>query len=378
MIGHFGTTDARFKRMAMDGTCEPNNPGPGAYAPRTYSSVGKISQLQPTASKWTWGTGPGHNMNLGDAGRAPGPGAYGAEQHPMGGILTGLRRKWPGIATKSSFGTNAALPTLKVGADDNGNPGPGNYNAEEATLFTSTAPSGARSPYPAQARSVTGSRLQRDVDIKRGANFVSKSPAHELPFSGQKDGPGPSEYAPTVGTVGHDFSSRMSKLGLRSGATTDDSPAAPPPALLSLLPPALLAPFPPCSPLTPSLLPLPSVVSDGGASTSFDSTASRFSGSPGDVTGEVPGPGAHTVQRWNAELPSYRRPRKPPVSHTGGKCGFLATSERFQMPAGAGSGAGGGPISVVDFLAYGEAGPVGQPAHAQAALRNVADSLRAQ
>lgn len=326
LIGNFGTTDQRFTRLPMDGTPEPHNPGPGAYAPKTYSSVGKVGNLQPSAARWSWGTGAGHVMNLA-SGPTPGPGAYGSEQTLVPGILTGLRRQWPGIATKSSFGTNAELPTLKRGADDNGNPGPGRYDSEASTYFTSGAApvSGARSPYPAQARSVTGSRIQRDVDIKTGANFLSKSPAHVLPFAGQKDGPAPGDHHPTVDTIAHDYNAKMCRLRLRS---------------------------------------------DCGRETNFDSTASRFPSE--EAKAKQPGPGAHTIERWSGELPNPRKPRHitPDQSSTGGKCGFLTSSERFtRAPEAAAQ-------SVVDFLAYGEYGPIGQPVHAQQALRNVADSVR--
>ena len=326
LIGNFGTTDARFKRLPMDGSPDPYLPGPGAYSPGTYASVGKQGTLQASAAQWSWGTGAGHNMNLA-GGKTPGPGAYGTEQTLVPGILTGLRRKWPGIATKSAFSTNAELPTLKQGADDNGNPAPGQYNADVSSLFTSgpAAVSGARSPFPAQARSQTGSRLQRDVDIKTGANFLSKSPAHQLPFSGFKDGPAPGDHHPTVHTIGHDHTSMLAKLSLRS---------------------------------------------DGGRGTSFDSTAARFQPEGGSAS--LPGPGAHTIHRWSGEVPNSRKPRMGEASvrsHAGGNCGFLSAAERFHTaPAPSAH-------SVVDFLAYGDCGPIGRPVHAQSALRGVAQSL---
>ena len=61
LIGNFGTTDQRFTRLPMDGTPEPHNPGPGAYAPKTYSSVGKVGNLQHVGvrlERFRWIAGP--------------------------------------------------------------------------------------------------------------------------------------------------------------------------------------------------------------------------------------------------------------------------------------------------------------------------------
>ena len=325
LIGSFGSTDTRFKRIPMDNSPEPFNPGPGAYASRISSLAEHASQA--SAAKWSIHGGNGHNPPVTQT-RTPGPGAYGAEQHPLGGIMTGLRRKWPGIVTKSSFGSNAELPTLRKMEDD-GKPGPGKYNMEESSYFTSAAPGGSRSPFPSQARAITGSRLQRDVDVKTGANFISKSAAHQLPFNGQKDGPGPSQYAPNFDSIDERAGSTMRGMALRS---------------------------------------------DGGACSSFHHTQARFSESAEVSQQNLPGPGAHTVARWTGEQPSSRRPRSLPRSQQGGNCGFLTSAERFSGPRGHESS----KDAVLNYLAYGDAGPIGLPTHAQAARRSVAEARRAE
>ena len=240
--------------------------------------------------------------------------------------LHGLRRQWPGIATKSSFWHERRVAYAEARRRRQWQPRPWPVRQRSVHLLHVRCGAGLGRPlaYPAQARSVTGSRIQRDVDIKTGANFLSKSPAHVLPFAGQKDGPAPGDHHPTVDTIAHDYNAKMCRLRLRS---------------------------------------------DCGRETNFDSTASRFPSE--EAKAKQPGPGAHTIERWSGELPNPRKPRHitPDQSSTGGKCGFLTSSERFTRAPEAAQ-------SVVDFLAYGEYGPIGQPVHAQQALRNVADSVR--
>jgi hypothetical protein len=330
LIGSFGTTAARFQRIPFDGSPEPSVPGPGAHAV-PISSL-SVTPVQPAAPKWSWGTGPGHALVYNNAG-TPGPGAYGEDDAPGGGMLTHLRRQWPGIATMSSFGSNATLPTLKpvVG---NGLPGPGAYDAAHSAHFVSNAHA-AHSPYIGAARGATGSRLQRDLDSKQMAVFASGRPAHVLPGPGDASGsslsrpamgPGPSEYNPKVGTIGAQLMSQQAALARRR---------------------------------------------DGGTAMSFASKATRFgSNHSGEAVVEAsnPGPGAHTVPRWRAEKRSYR---KPDVAF--GRTGFLSSSERFAQTRGR---AQVDPEDLIQYLASGEGGAVGQPVNAQAARRKVAEQAR--
>lgn len=189
LIGNFGSTDARFKPAA---NLIHDYPGPGAYMPLS-------TQVQSASSRWSWGTGAGHTLPPA-GGPSPGPGNYGTEQHPDG-ILTTLRRRWPGVASKSAFGSNEERPLNK--SDANGLPGPGKYNTDEASYFVS-GQTGARSPFVAQARARTGSRLQRDIDLKTGSVFSSKLAAHGslAPPAGAIDQPGPGSHSPVTDTIG--------------------------------------------------------------------------------------------------------------------------------------------------------------------------------
>lgn len=331
LIGNFGSTDTRFKHSAS-----ALIPGPGAYHNSLiHTSFGTASKSASTLQS-TWGTGAGHQLAQVSA-ATPGPGAYGDDQHPCGGILTGIRRKWPGIPAKSAFSSNAATGRETdrpvPGADM---PGPGQYNVEDSSYFRTSAPGGARSPFLAAARQRTGSRLQRDMDAKVGAVFSSRLPSHKLPDNDSgaatdlpRDGPGPSEYAQVSNTIGARFDAQMRQLALRS---------------------------------------------DGGAFTSFQHTSSRF---PEDGASAVasemghPGPGAHSVRRWTGEKPDPRRPRHEALHTSAGRCGFLSSSERFDLSGQNRSM----PDAVVRFLASGSSGPVGQPTHAQDAMRRVAASV---
>ena len=220
LIGNFGSTDTRFKRLPMSGTPEPFIPGPGAHSPQL--STFRPTQTYASSAQWSI-KGTGHTLSLASEADAPGPGAYGDELHPLGGMLTGLRRQWPGVTSCSSFGTNASLPTLKAHAGD-GLPGPGAYNIEECAHFLSRASPQAASPFVGRARQRTGSRLPRDMDAKRMASFASVRAAHQLPAPGDEsgaathavlDGPSPAEYHPTVGTISAQLARHQRSLNLR-------------------------------------------------------------------------------------------------------------------------------------------------------------------
>ena len=326
MIGSFGSTDTRFKgpKDAL--------PGPGAYPSHVWNKALNVNSRGPhrNSQQWTWGTGAGHNLILA-GGESPGPGAYGSGQNLDGDILTDLRRKWPGISTHSGFGSNAptgrgsSLARFATEA-----PGPGQYNAEASTYFLSNAPMGTQTPFVAQARTTTGARLQRDVDIKVSSAFASKRPAHILSFDSSgaatsmpRDGPSPLDTHSSTNTIGSEHHARMARLSLRS---------------------------------------------DAGTRTSFDSTAQRFPES--NATSAVSlGPGAHTVSRWTGETPNARRIRHAPPGSSAAKTGFLVSAERFAPPGDRGQRGAGD--TVMQYLASSSAGPVGQPVHAQSALAQV-------
>ena len=105
--------------------------------------------------------------------------------------------------------------------------------------------------------------------------------------------------------------------------------------------------------------------------TSFGTTQQRFDRRPGvDGEGTVPGPGAHGVARWGfGEKATWRRPA---AHSSAGQCAFLSSSERFAS--------GGPPGRASDaVLAYLVSGPllIGQPTHAQSAMRHVARGVAA-
>lgn len=343
LIGNFGSTERRFRES-------PNVlpvPGPGAYQPRNAAC-----SVAPT---WSWGTSAGHvNAAAEGAAEAPGPGTYGEEQHPCGDLLTGLRRQWPGIAAKSSFGSNAPLPTVAK-TTGSGVPGPGQYNPDESSYFLSgPGAGGARSPFIADARARTGSRL-RDNDIKMGAVFSSSVPAHLIPgvdgVSGS-DRPGPGAHSPFGGTIDAASTSQRRAMALRA---------------------------------------------DGGYSHSFGTTAARFraEGGPSGTISPNLGPGTHTISRWSGEKPSMRRPRHGEAASTTGhvgdgagpqgraaggaarSCGFLSSTERFAPLASSASSATDAD-AVVRFLAAESSGPIGQPLSQQAAMRAVRSGIARQ
>ena len=326
MIGNFGATDARFRRIPMSGEPEYSNPGPGAYNPLSRGLQPRPDQA--SSARWSI-KGEGHALSYA-ATPSPGPGAYGEEQHPLGGILTGLQRSWPGITSMSGFGTNSALPTLQKVKGD-GQPGPGHYDYEESTRFTSNAIM-SRSPFVGDARARTGSRLQRDMDGKLSAVFASTRPAHKLPAPGdesgaatdpKQDGPGPGAHEQKAMTIESTMAGRHRAWSLRA---------------------------------------------DGGAGSSFNTTAQRFGKRADDHMPDPlnPGPGSHTLKRWSGEPhTSFRRPRRPARS-----TGFLSSAQRFE---------GGGrqaidPDELMYYLAHGGLGPVGSPAHAIAALQKARSS----
>jgi len=266
------------------------------------------------------------------SGDTPGPGTYGDEQHPLGGILTGLQRSWPGVTAMSSFGTNANLPTLQSPPMSN-EPGPGQYDVEDSSRFLSRARA-AQSPFLGAARMRTGSRLQRDLDLKLSASFASTRPAHKLPMPGDESGaaidapagetPGPDAYLPSEHTIGAHM-----RRGRRDLMRRHD---------------------------------------DGAHGQSFTTTAERF-GPLADQTvvePDNPGPGAHTLPRYSGDVATFRRPRS---DTTATRAPFLVNARRFGTTD---ADASSDPDAVLHYLAYGPTGTVGRPVHAQRASATVA------
>jgi hypothetical protein len=332
LVGSFGTTAARFNRLPMDGSPEPRNPGPGTYNLRIGPA--QATPFQAAAPRWSWGTGAGHNLSLGSHGATPGPGAYGEDQQLDGGMLTHMRRQWPGITSLSSFGTNATLPTLQKHVDS-GMPGPGAYDPQDAAHFRSNARM-ANSPFLAAARQRTGSHLTRDLDSKPTAVFASGRAAHALPAPGDEsgasiskaaDGPGPS-YLPMNGTISASLAQVQRNISQRW---------------------------------------------DGGSATNFDSTAKRFEKSSA-AADKRPGPGSYTISRWSGEPhPSFRQPRSN-APGTSGKTGFLSSAQRFRGPSKEHSSS---PELIMQYLAKGELGTVGLPTHAASAKGKVVAQVAA-
>ena len=322
LIGNFGSTAARFQRIPMDGAPESHIPGPGAYNP---PPIGIHKEARREKS---WGTDLGHKLELAAGGLTPGPGTYGDEQQPSGGMLTDLRRSWPGVASMSSFGTNAALPSLKAPPQSD-EPGPGQYDVINTAHFLSRSHS-AFSPYLSAARSETGSRLRRDMDAKRSASFASTRPAHKLPAPGDEtgaaisstfEGPAPNAYLPSDHTIAHHMAKGRMHLSLRP---------------------------------------------DYGVGSPFATSNPRFRPMGDQCVAELglPGPGAHTLKRFDGEKPSNRRPRSDTPTT---RAPFLVNAARF------GSGkAASDPDAILDCLAYGPMGAVGRPLHAQQAGARVA------
>lgn len=318
LIGQFGSTDARFKRIPLDNAPEPHNPGPGAYD----------NSPSPGGVSWGWGTGAAHHQNApAPRDSTPGPGAYGTEAHPGGGLLSNLERRRPGKDSASAFGSNVKRSQPLSGT---GTPGPGRYLVEESSIFLSSS-NGARSPYVAAARARTGSRLQRELDSKATAVFASRRPAHVLASHASgasseaiSDGPGPTQYAPKAETI----SARQSRL-----------------------------------------------LQQQGVRTSFDSTANRFRRDPMSGVPEPlnPGPGTHLVGRWNGVKDTQRRPRSQLVDKAG-RCGFLSSNPRFDglVPFSGGlKAARAQQDKVVAYLAAGALGPVGTATHTMEALKRI-------
>jgi len=328
LIGNFGATEKRFTKIPLDQAPEPLNPGPGAYDP-------PLSTLHLDGNRWDaerrdrkgWGTALGHVLDLA-AGDTPGPGTYGEEEHPLGGIMTGLRRSWPGVNAMSGFGTNASLPTLQRPPMSK-EPGPGQYNVDDASRFKSNTKSGFQSPFIGASRARTGSKLQRDTDSKLHASFASTRPAHKLPMPGDESGaaidapnqtrPGPDAYLPCDHTIAAQ-TTRTQRQVLRRH--------------------------------------------DGGVyGASFDRDA-RFGklADRGEPDSDNPGPGTHTLARFDGHRPSNRRPRSDEA-----QAAFLTSEQRFHETR-----AGTDPDSLIAFLAAGPMGAVGRPVHAQHAASIVA------
>ena len=283
LVGNFGSTDERFRPNPV-ACCDW--PAPDAY--EAASALDAISRSPPLFSMGPYqrrikhGGGTSHQLaNRPELHQAtPGPGAYGLEQ-TLNSNLTELRRRWPGIASKSAFGSNGKREPFPTGDVP---PGPGAYHAVEASYFVSGAgrPNvGARCPFLAQARTVTGSRLQRDIDLKVGAVFASRTErGPKPPVDSQaaaasdipRDSPGPGAHSPLEDTIGQRHERATRRLELRS---------------------------------------------DRGERHHFGSTATRFS----EAGMSAPAPGAHDVRRWDGSLHTCRRARRParpaarPVSH---------------------------------------------------------------
>ena len=237
--------------------------------------------------------------------RTPGVGAY--ETYSESRMLDETQSRWPGEPSASAFSANAARKFELVGCADS--PGPGRYRHVESSLFSSRSGVSATSPYTGEARWTVGSKLGRAVDTAPSSSFVSRVPAH--------------------GAWVHP-----------SGAATAAYPTFPGPGEY--------APPPPREP--------------SSTDAAFVSSESRFQTVRGQVVPERhnPGPGAHTVKRWDGQLPPQRRPRslRPEQRDTG----FLCRSVRMASAEGA---AGSSPTdtqvgeAVVAYLATGPLGPAG-------------------
>lgn len=174
------------------------------------------------------------------------------------------------------------------------------------------------------------------MDLKVAAVFASRTAAHALPSDSSSANPGPGAHSPISS-----FNAPRATIGARYDRTMRSM----------------------------------QMRSDGGAHTSFGTTALRFSDGTGYGEVRQPGPGAHTVSRWSGEQPSWRRIGGPHESgaHSAGSLqhfsqggAFLSSSERFAT-----DGRLACAPDVVSYLAHGPA-QIGQPAHAQNAMRQVA------
>ncbi|KOO35521.1 hypothetical protein Ctob_014808 [Chrysochromulina tobinii] len=337
LIGGFGTTAARLGRP--DYAPEPYTPGPGAYhtarstiQTRTNRRVDDLKM-----NRTGWGSDKGHVLQLAAGGLNPGPGTYGEEQHPMGDILTEMRRSWPGVNSMSGFGTNASLPTLSKASKSN-EPGPGQYDVLNASHFVTRTRGGQLDPYQGAARAATGSRRTRDTDSKRYASFASTRPAHKLPASGNSeaaidaptDFPAPNAYLPTYYMMATKQARTKLSVAMRH---------------------------------------------EGASGVCFDTSAKKFMPMADACVPDPanPGPGAHTIPRFNGERPSMRRPQ-PTTPATG----FLVRAQRFGGGGGSGAHAATDPDAVLAFLAYGPMGSAGRPVHAQQAGAIIASRAAAR
>jgi hypothetical protein len=315
LIGKFGSTEPRFSKLQGGGVPEAHNPGPGAYT---------VPEKRTLPIKWGWGTGKAHH-NAGEKSfLTPGPGSYGSDPT----WAQTLQKQWPGRASASAFGTNKARDEPGTSSIA---PGPGRYNAEEASHFISgpNGTSAAHSPFVGVARACTGSRLRRDMDCKETSVFSSKRPAQAI--MSIIDTPGPGQYAPSVETIGARAAAAQARRQLQHSNEA-----------------------------------------------SFDSTASRFSRDPmsGAPEPHNPGPGAHSVARWTGVQPSSRKPRSVSAdTRSSGPhaqaLGFLCGTTRFQQLGGGKGKPTDEPDAVLRFLASGPLGPVGTATHTQSAITGI-------
>lgn len=318
MVGSFGVTERRFRPVPYDGAVEPDNPSPADYSPRGATASG--------AQGYSWGTSRRRPPSVGGA-FTPGPGAY---DPTAGGMLLEVQQSWAGRPDASSFGSNQTRSFGSLASEDE--PGPASYNATFSTHFVSGSGTGARSPYASAARSATGSRVPRSVDVAPSAVFASSSPAQmALPSSGaatplRHDTPSPGAYTPLVG---------FARLALLEACAKHEN------------------------------------YSTGRC---FGTSAPRFQPLPLSKTTDPdnPGPGAHDTQRWAGAPPTARRPR---VGLGRGGAAFDSSdahrfgegeAERTQRLAGGLDTATG--RSVVHMLAHGSMGPVGSKISRQAAV----------
>ena len=315
LIGNFGSTEPRFRTIPLDKSPEPLNPGPAHYGRELPLEKQQRFKVTP---KYSWGKSPAHARV--ELPQNPGPGAH--ETYKESATLDELQKRWPGVPSASAFSANAARPDACHGRDAS-EPGPGQYESVSASFFVSSA-SGARSPFIAEARRGTGSRLRRAVDTTPSAQFLSRTPARRIfahPGGASTGGavepnvPGPGAYTP--------------------GGGFDE----PPPRERSLDEVARLANL-----------------------RAFDGSEPRFGRLAGEPTPtpENPGPGAHSVQRWDGVKVSTRRPRLAPGARD---TGFNSRSVRQPMGGTARPSDTEVGLAVVDYLANGPLGPPGSGAH---------------
>lgn len=309
LIGNFGTTQRRFGPLPFDSSPEPLNPGPAHYG---ESLPLEKQQRFRSSPKWRMGTAAAHGKVI--LPLTPGPGAH--DLYAESQMLDDLHKRWPGNPSASAFSSNADRAGAGTGSDPT-EPGPGQYDSAEASLFTSYSGAGARSPFLAPARRQLGSKLCRAIDASPGASFVSRSPAQRI-FATAPSGPGPGAYTPIQG------------FDVPRERERPQSEAA-----------------------------------GLGNLRGFDVSQPRFGRLGGEPSSAGnPGPGAHSIGR--GDISSTHKPRRPLPRGVGFSSGAQRSMLGRQRPSDQEVG-----FQVVDYLANGPLGPPGSGRHAVTAAKSM-------